>query len=626
MKRSEPEQLNNEIPAPSQMPEFTLEEIMQEFGGNPIVAEDTAIFQPLQPEEPSASPSAQKIQPPAKKPSAPQEPPRPRQKERIAIAPAPQTVSPAAALKQCRKKLGSTRLRFGCMTVVALMSLMLMCYHAFQMQFLPFLTESVSRTLSLASLLLSVLLGFDVLWQGLTDLFRLRISVYTLSVVVSVLCCIDSLQNTPDYCSIAVLIQWQLFRGLIRQRLGMFHTLHTVCSLESPMGIYRLPDLLPDAASLRRDSGNLTDFMTALEQPDAAARMMRVYSSILLPMTLISAVLFALRRDIDFVRCWMLLLLGAIPCAAALSFSKPFSVLAKKLTKFGGALCGWHSAEVLGGKQTIILRDADLFPADRITSNGMKLYGAFTPAQVIAFALAALNAADHPLCTLFESLLQAQFGKHLRADEFRFYDNGGIGAEVNGCVVLVGTLSFMRSMGVHMPEGARVRQAMYVSVSGELAGVFAIKYKPSGSTKAGLRAILSNPSVNVILASRDFLITPELVALKYGVPVNRLIFPIYSERIRLSAPDNAAGVMQGAFVAKDTFGSFASTVAAGQTLRSCTLLSAGLNLFAGTLGVVLCALLILWNSVAIASPLHLAAFQLLWSVLTSFISFILLRF
>ena len=80
----------------------------------------------------------------------------------------------------------------------------------------------------------------------------------------------------------------------------------------------------------------------------------------------------------------------------------------------------------------------------------------------------------------------------------------------------------MRSMGVHMSDGARVRQAVYVSVNGELAGIFAVKYKPSASTRAGLRALLANPGNSVILATRDFLITPELLAARYELAMTEI--------------------------------------------------------------------------------------------------------
>ena len=201
-----------------------------------------------------------------------------------------------------------------------------------------------------------------------------------------------------------------------------------------------------------------------------------------------------------------------------------------------------------------------------------------------------------------------------------------MGAEISGDIVLVGSLSFMRSMGVHMPAGTRVRQAVYVSVNGELAGIFAVKYKPSNSTRAGLRNVLSNRNFSLVLATRDFLISPALIAAKYELPTDALKFPSYTRRLELAdqAPQETEG--QGGLIAKDAFGAFGVTVTAGRTLRLCASAALWIGLFAGVLGFLLCMLLLLWNAVSVASPMHIAAFQLLWAFLSGFVSFIILRF
>ena len=125
---------------------------------------------------------------------------------------------------------------------------------------------------------------------------------------------------------------------------------------------------------LRCAPGDTRDFMRHLSDPDPAARTFRVYTLLALPGTLLAALALSRLGPMGFVRCWLILLLGATPCAAMLSFVRPFSALARRLASFGAALCGWHGARVLGGKHTVILRDEDVFPANNITSSGMKLY------------------------------------------------------------------------------------------------------------------------------------------------------------------------------------------------------------------------------------------------------------
>jgi hypothetical protein len=309
-----------------------------------------------------------------------------------------------------------------------------------------------------------------------------------------------------------------------------------------------------------------------------------------------------------------------------LCYFKPFRALARRLSKYGGALCSWHGAQIFGGKHTILLRDGDLFPRKGISSNGMKLYNGHEMTKIISYALAALEKADSPLRYLFEDMLREQYGKRSRVGEYRFYDYGGIGVEIGQDIVLVGNLSFIRSMGVHMPAGTRVRQAVYISVNGELAGIFALKYRPNASTRDGLRDVLANRNFSIILATRDFLITPELIAAKYSLPTETMGFPDYSERLRLSATDPEQAMSQGALIAEDTFGALAVTVAAGRTLKNCSLVTTSLTLCAGALGLLLTILLIAWNALSVATPMHIVSFQLLWGMVTSFIGFILLRF
>lgn len=591
---------------------------------------EEAATQPLAtPEETPESPKRKtRAKPPAEKPQrdrrrAAEQPPQ----VRLEVPETPP--KPQELLRQCKDGSGTQRLRLCFLTVITLIQMLLMICAEPKWNFLPLSAAGVGWC-ALALGVLSLAAAYDVLLEGMRDLLRLHVSLNTLAVPVSLLTLLHAVQVLPQggqtYCPVLTLLLLFLLRALAAQRRAMFYTLRAVCSFEAPMGIFETSKLLKNAASLRRDTADTEDFMRCLLRPDRTQRVMGVYAWIMLPLTGVLAYLLSVRSACGFVQAWLLLLLGAIPFVGTLCFANPFAALAKRLSGFGGALCGWHGAKAFNGKHTIILRDEDIFPRSHISSNGMKLFGAHTAPRVIAYALAALEAENSPLTDLFESLLRSQNGKRCHAASSRVYDNNGIGAEVMGEIVLVGTLAFMRSMGVHMSTGARVRQAVYVSVGGELAGIFAIKYKPSPSTKKGLRDVLANRNFSVVLATRDFLITPELIASKYDLSTQTMVFPTFPERLRLSDIDPDKTDVQGALIAKDTFGAFASTVAAGRTLHSASLLSLILCLLAGIGGLLVCALLIAWNSVATASPLHLAAFQLVWACLNAFFTFVLLRF
>ena len=590
---------------------------------------DTAVFQPVR----DSSAKTRPFQPVDDLPENDLPKKKPSQAEKAAAqAPtesSPVEYSPHQLLKKYHSGLLIQHIRLYLLALIALFSVFLLLYQVLSGSFFPGL-EKYGSTIALSALGLSLLLAVEVPIRGVLDLLHARISTYTLTtlaVLLGVIQGITALSATVQtYCLPLLLLLYFHFYSLVANRSGMFHTLRTVCSFDSPMGIYDTPKLLPNTDSLHRSPADMKDYIQNLLRPDFPQKVLCVYSTLLLPVTMILAVLFAVRTNTNFLLLWLLLLTCSVPCTGMLAYAVPSRVLAKRLSGFGGALCGWHSAKLFGGKHTLILRDEDLFPSADCSSNGMKLFNGYRAEEVIPLALAAVELVDSPLTGLFRSLLTAPLRKPLQLTDHRVYENNGIGAEIDQNVVLVGTLSFMRSMGVHMPAGTRVRQAVYVSVNGELAGIFAIRYRPNPSTGSGLKEVLSNRNFSVVLATRDFLITPELIAAKYELPVDSLIYPKYTERLRLSEKENAEISSQGALIAKDTFGAFAMTVAAGRTLRITARTGLWMNLFAGLFGLLLCSLLIVWGSVSAVSPIHLAAFQLLWAGVTLLISYILLKF
>ena len=610
------------------------------------VSDDTVVFRPIQAEklpprveEPMKIASPGKLpagRMPEKKKSSTSEP-RPGRQERKTAREKKQTAdiqecAPPSArqqLKSCRQGLSMRYLRIYLLSVLVLAGLFLLLYRECGWTFLP-VTEKAGMWLPLGLLGLSVLLSWDVFVIAVADLFRLRIGLHTLTVIITVLTILETLthpaQKGGSYCAVAALLLLFQLRALHADRVSRFHTLRAVCSFDSPMGIFDTCGAREKSDNLRRDTGKTEEFLEKLSARATPRKVLQIYSTVMLLLTLALAWLLSRREGTEFTEAWLLLLMGAVPCGAALTYVRPFSTIAKKLAEVHGALCGWHGAKIFGGKHTIVISDQDLFPLKNITNNGMKIYGNYKAHRIIAYGLAGLRVVDSPLTGLFESLLASQYGREVTPSQTRIYDGGGVGAEIDGDVVLVGSLPFMRSMGVHMPAGTRVRQAVYVSVDGELAGIFAVRYKPSNSTRAGLRTVLSNRNFSVILATRDFVISPELIAAKYELPTDAMKFPLYTKRLELADLAPRETEQQGALIARDTFGAFGVTVAAGRTLRLCTSTSLWLNLFAGILGFLLCAMLLMWNAVSVASPAHIAAFQLLWAFLSGFVTFVILRF
>ena len=655
MKGQNPEQLNR----PAASPEYKLEDILQEFGAAPTQKQaqetkafekgDTIRFTPIRTnpkevpkdapvkiapsKESSTSPfpvaPPQNVHPEQKKSEPPKETAQPAtpKEETVSTEVGKLPKTPFTLFESYRK--GSVRQILLCYLLLPLciFNVFLLVYHSYALEFAPVFLN-YQGYFSLISLALTMLLSYEVFVKAIKELLHLRFSMYLLAIPICILALFHgaSMLHTAgaNYCPIAVLFLSYLQYSLRLERSAMVYTLHTVCNHEHSLGIFEAPQGAVKNDSLRCAPADTGDYLEKLQLPNRPQRLFALYTPALFFLSAGAAVALSYFVGADFLLSWLLLMLMGAPWSAMLCYNKPFRALARRLSKLGSALAGWHSARCFGKKHTIILRDEDLFPRKDISSNGMKLYGAFSAPFIISNALAVLDAVESPLVDVFEELLRAHNGARMYASSYRLYDKDGIGATVNGEDVLVGSLSFMRSMGVDMPGGAKVRQAVYVSLRGELCGIFAIKYKPNPAVKKGLRDILSNENFSVVIAARDFLVTPELIAQKYELSAERVSLPDYNIRVRLTELDPNEPTVQAALMSGDGFAPFASTVAAGRILRTSATLTSVLALIAGLMGLLLCAALGFWR--APISPLYLAVYQFVWTFLISLSADVMLNF
>ena len=382
---------------------------------------------------------------------------------------------------------------------------------------------------------------------------------------------------------------------------------------EEPLyaGVSEVQDITKGRKGLVRTAPDVDSFMEKLETRDPVDRIMGIYTPAAAVGGLILTLLISIGLKQDFLWTGSLVFLGSVPVTGLLAFPRLFALLAARLAGAQAALCGYHGAEVFGGEHSILIGDDDIFPAGSLTLNGFKVYNG-NPDRLIAYAAAAIRSSGSALHPVFDDLLVTHNGRHFTVDEFRFYDSGGIGASIQQEVVLMGSLDFMRRMGVHMDRGAKVKQAVYMSLNGELAAVFAIRYTPPENLRRGLAAIAGNRHFKGILVTRTFLGTPGFLKARFGVPTSAFAYPSTQERIRLSEAEIKRSGAQGAILARDSFSGFAQAAAGGRMLRSATLGAAILAVLGGLLGLILMGILAALPAYETATALNLLLYTAAW--------------
>ena len=542
-----------------------------------------------------------------------------RRNEPEVVYPSPEDACAAYA------KGGSLRLRLlaaGGMTVLSLLLLVLGQYPIGSLDLTG--NRPLFSVMMLALLLAQSVLSLDVFVRGMYQALKMRFDLTSLLALTVLVTVADAFFAIPagrtPFCATSSLALLIALRSMGLEKKAKWRTLKTVLSMESPVAAVKEEKAWHDLDCIFRREGSLEDFTAMLETPDAAKKVMRFYAPISAALTACLAIFSAWQGEGELLWAWAGLLTAALPAGGFLSCCRPFSILANRLSKAGAAICGWRGAKILSGEGGIVMEDNDLFPVSNISMNGFKMYSDLPVRQVVGYATAVVQAAGSGLLPLFEEVMKNENGRRYAVDSFRQYEGGGVGAEIRGDVVLLGSLAFMRLMGVPVPESIRVQSAVYISVNKELAGIFALTYSPSGGTKSGLHQVIHNPGLTPILATRDFMITPGLVKKRYKVPADRLEFPVVREREALSSKDAGQNGLQGALMSRDSFLSFAAAVTGGRQLRRTVHSAVMVSLLSGILGMLLLFVLTYLDAVEAASAFNLALYQLLWQVPTLLIT------
>ncbi len=509
------------------------------------------------------------------------------------------------------------RLRMFASTVLALVSILILFFSTQSFGTAQEKTGSALLSeLMLVIMLLQCLLMSDLLLPALRRALLLRFDQYFLLVLQIAVTAADAvlaiLSNRIPFCTVVSLELAVCMWGRQLLHTARRKSLKVVCNMSAPVAAVREEKAWHGLDCIFRAKADADEFAVQLEMPDAGGRIMRIYTPILIVVTLGLSVLCSIRSEEYFLRAWTSFLLVGFPTGILLAYGKPFASVAKRLSRMGCAVSGWNGARILGGEVGVCVEDADLFPPQNVTLNGMKIYSDRNVSQVIGFAMAVVQTAGSGLVPLFEELMHAQNGRRYSVDNFRRYEGGGLGAEIHGDVILMGSIGFMRLMKVQMPEGAKLKQAIYLSVNGELAAVFALNYAPAANVKSSLFAMIHSGGLIPILATRDFMITPQFLKQRYKISPDRVEFPTVEERARLSSGEAILEPKQGAMMARSGFSYFASAVTGARAMRTAGRGSIAVALAGAILGILMLFFLTFIGAERAVTCWNLTIYQLLW--------------
>ena len=469
------------------------------------------------------------------------------------------------------------------------------------------------------AMLISALLGCNLMLDSLGDLLKGRFTVNTLLTLTFAACLIDSvfcLQELRVPCCAAFSLEMTMALWARLQKhnteMAQMDTMRKAVRLH---GIVRVENYYEGKDGLLRKEGEVSDFMDTYSKMPSPEVVQSIYAVLSLLICIGISIFAGMLHGISMgAQILSTSLLVAVPASFFVSISRPMAILEARLHMVGTVLCGWEGVKDLCGKAVFPISDLDLFPQGSTKLNGVKFYGSRNPDEVVSYTASVIHIAGGGLVPVFDQLLGSRSGALYPVQHYRNYGDGGIGGEVDGLPVLVGTMAFLQDMGVEIPEGTMVNQAVYAAVDGELCAVYAISYAKMRSAAAGLVTLCGYRKLKPLKLSGDFMLTESFLRAKFNVKTNRIAFPDRDtcQKLQQHPIDPDEPVL--ALTTREELVSAAYAITGARALRQATKLGVIIHLIGGILGLVIMLVLGYLGSTELLTPSNILLYQLIWAV------------
>ena len=394
--------------------------------------------------------------------------------------------------------------------------------------------------------------------------------------------------------------------------MGQLDTLRKASKLHS---LVRMADYKDGEAGLLRSQGRLEDFMDRYQVSSGPGKLQSFYAFFSFLLCLGIAAVAGMLHGISMaVQILATSLLVAVPASFFIALTRPAAILERRLHMVGAVICGWAGVKGLTGKAAFPVTDSDLFPLGSTKLNGIKFYSDRDPDMIVSYTSSLVIEAGSGLIPIFNQLMTSRGVVANPVYIFRVYEGGGIGGEVCGETVLLGSTEFLQKMGVNIPEGSMVSQAVYAAIGGKLAAVVAISFAKMRSAAAGMVTLCGYRKLTPVFVGGDFMFNESFIRSKFEVKTHRLQFPSAEERMELLAkqpPEELPGL---ALSTRPDLISFAYAVTGARALRESCKWGMVLHLIGGILGLLIMLALAITGSTYLLTPINILLYQLVWLV------------
>ena len=289
----------------------------------------------------------------------------------------------------------------------------------------------------------------------------------------------------------------------------------------------------------------------------------------------------------------------------------------------GAVVPGWAAIEELGGIDTIELDADDLFTADSVTLEDIRIFKGGRIDRAILYAASVLNESCDTLRGLFSQIIEDRIDILFPVKDLEQHTGLGFSAWCDNNRILIGTRRYMEQEGVTLPEqdyedGHSKNgelQILYLAVSGNLHAMFVLRYV-GGRNVARSLASLQRENIRLLVTSKDPSLTARHITEAYHLPEGMVTVLDGDQCQAIEAADAAPEKPDCCLYHHRGFASLTGGLQAADQAQNAETSATTVQLVSVWFSVAIAVLLTYAGSVGMLSVAAVLMYQAAWSALS----------
>ena len=367
----------------------------------------------------------------------------------------------------------------------------------------------------------------------------------------------------------------------------------------------------------------LSDFLKISYAPDASEKI----SARVAPVTVIASLFVTIVYGIIFksvpgtASALAVMLCVSVPFTALLAGNLPMLVFSRKMLGDGAMIAGYPSVKQFCDTTAVMLSASELFPRGSVKLDDMISFQQYRVEESLLMAAAVLREASSPIAPVFDELVADKDRAVPAVESVMLEEKSGLVGWIGGERVLIGNMALMERYNIMIPDNkheklalSKGRQVTYIACSGQAVAMLVLSYKAPKQQKEQLQRA-EDSGLAFVVSSPDPNVTAELVADEYGLFYRSVRVMPTGYAMEIDEVTSKVEETSRAYLAtRGRQTSLARAVGGCIGLRANITTGIAVGIFGLMLGVLLCATLVLYASVARLSAVELMIYIVFWTV------------